>query len=528
MVVCPAGNVEKTIMKYQNLNRRDFLKLLLLLPLAAKRSGLSSLLKSPITSASSDQPNIFIFLFDTLSARNVSLYGYPRETMPNLARFAEQATVYHQHHAGGNWTPSGTASLLTGTYPWSNRCQTIYSKVLQQYADKNIFSLTRGKLNSLTYTQNFLVETLLNQFRDQIDLRLDMRAGGVISYRPEGQIFKNDYTTNHWASNLIEGTWEFPASSPFLSILNEIYYSIKYRGLLQKYKNEYPYGLVNILPGVFVLLDEISALVQTQLQDPNLPTLSYYHFFPPHHPYRPRKDFINLFDDDWQPPLKPTHTFTDGTSQEVLISERRLYDQFIANVDDQFGLILNELENNGLLENSYVIFTSDHGESLERGIWRHTTQVLYEPLTHIPLLIHKPGQTSREDIYTPTSSVDILPTICQITGQPVPAWIEGQVLPGFPGATPDPQRPIFSVEAKENNKFGPLTIATIAMIQWPYKLIHYFGYEELPHHFELYNLAEDPEELDDLYPAGLAIANALESQLLAKLEEVNQTTGGAS
>ena len=66
-------------------------------------------------------PNVLILLFDALSAKHISTYGYPRETMPNLTRFAQQATVYHAHYSGGNFTTPGTASLLTGTYPWSHR-----------------------------------------------------------------------------------------------------------------------------------------------------------------------------------------------------------------------------------------------------------------------------------------------------------------------------------------------------------------------------------------------------------------------
>jgi arylsulfatase A-like enzyme len=176
----------------------------------------------------------------------------------------------------------------------------------------------------------------------------------------------------------------------------------------------------------------------------------------------------------------------------------------------------------GLMENSYIIFTSDHGESLERGEWGHVNRLLYEPLIHIPLLIHKPGQTRREDIYTATSATDLLPTLCQITGQEIPEWVEGEVLPGFRSEPTAPGRTIFSVEAKENSKFGPLTTATIAMIQWPYKLIHFLGYEQLPHHFELYNLEQDPEELEDLYTAGSGISAELESVLLEKLDQVNQ------
>ena len=436
----------------------------------------------------------------------------PEKPCPTITKFAEKATVFHQHHASGNWTPPGTASLLTGTYPWTHRNISIYSEVIESFAQKNLFCLTGSVYHTLAYTQNFLVETLLQQFKPEIDQLINMSEGGLYSFRPEGDAFINDFSNGFWGQNIAQGAWAFPASSPFLSILNEIFFKIKHRLMDKNLKEIYPHWVYRILPGVYVFLDETIAWLQKQIKTTPLPTLSYYHFFPPHSPYAPRVEFSTLFNDGWQPPDKPTHVFSNGNSREFLLEERLAYDQFIANIDHDFNKVVELLEDLGMMDNTYIMFTSDHGESLERGIWKHTTRVLYEPLTHIPLLIHKPGQTTREDIYTPTSAVDILPTICQITSQPIPEWVEGVVLPGFHTAPVDPQRAIFSMEAKENNKFGPLTIATISMIKWPYKLIHYFGYEELPYHFELYNLEADPEELDDFYPAASSIGEQLEKR----------------
>jgi arylsulfatase A-like enzyme len=510
-------------MEKQNFTRREFLKLLSLLPFAGNQSPTkitpSSLL---FPAAQPDHPNILFFLFDTLSARNISLYGYPRETMPHLAKFAEKATVYHQHYSGGNWTPTGTASLLTGTYPWTHRNYSLYSEVIESYSQKNLFALTNHEYHTLAYTHNPLVQSLLNQFKSQIDDLINMSEGGLYSLRPEGDLFINDFSNSLWGENIVQGTWSFPASSPFLSILNEIHFKIKFNLMSRDLEDIYPQWINVVLPGMYAFLDEGIAWMKKQIKDTPLPTISYYHLFAPHHPYSPRAEFSDLFEDDWKPPEKPIHPIPDGSSPEFLLLQRRAYDQFIANVDHDFSTVIDMLEELGMMENTYVIFTSDHGESLERGVWKHINQLLYEPLIHIPLLIHKPGQTTREDIYTPTSAVDILPTICQITGQPIPEWVEGEVLPGFRTDPVNPQRSIFCVEAKENNKFSPLTIATIALIKWPYKLIHYFGYEQLPYHFELYNLKEDPEELDDLYPAAPSYAAELENELLAKLDQVNQ------
>jgi arylsulfatase A-like enzyme len=76
----------------------------------------------------------------------------------------------------------------------------------------------------------------------------------------------------------------------------------------------------------------------------------------------------------------------------------------------------------------------------ERGILGHITQVLYQPIMHVPLLIFPPGQKERVDIYENTSAIDLLPTLLEVTGQESSDWAEGAVLPPFsssPTQSPD-------------------------------------------------------------------------------------------
>ena len=72
-----------------SMDRRRFLKLSALASLAA--GGVHLAAKAGNTTAEAGRPNFLILVFDALSARNMSLYGYPRETTPNLTRFAERA-----------------------------------------------------------------------------------------------------------------------------------------------------------------------------------------------------------------------------------------------------------------------------------------------------------------------------------------------------------------------------------------------------------------------------------------------------
>ena len=131
------------------LNRRSFLKL-------AGAATSTVLLPRFISNFKQDAslPNIIILLFDAMSARNLSVYGYPRPTSTNLERFAERSTLYHSHSAGGNYTIPGTASLLTGTYPWTHRAINYGGQVKPSMVENNIFHALGKEYHRLAFGQN--------------------------------------------------------------------------------------------------------------------------------------------------------------------------------------------------------------------------------------------------------------------------------------------------------------------------------------------------------------------------------------
>jgi choline-sulfatase len=205
-----------------------------------------------------------------------------------------------------------------------------------------------------------------------------------------------------------------------------------------------------------------------------------------------------------------------------LDQQRREYDEYIAYADAEFGRLYDLMAQGGILDNTYVVVTSDHGEIFERGIRGHVTPVLYEPVIRVPLLISRPGQQQREDVYTPTSSVDLVPTLLHTFGQRVPDWCEGQVLPKFGGTESGDGRSVFVVEAKSNPKSAPLRIGTVAVIRDRHKLVQYSGYKGYEDTCELYDLANDPEEMEDLYASERRVAADLQDELRERLQEVNQ------
>ncbi len=501
------------------LARRDFLKLAGAFCLVSLGGLTPSVLPGKLPAAG-NRPNIILIIFDALSALHLSLYGYPRKTTPNLERLAQRSMVYHAHHSAANFTTPSTASLFTGTYPWTHRAFSLGGLVKPEMREKNIYQWLGKSYYQLAFAQNLYVDVLLYQARENLERHL-----GVNSFSLSGRTFYNSLFPKD-AINGLKSYDQFlfereeTHGSLFLSLLNDLEQQLSSRAAAEKMAERYPEGLPRVANSdVYFSLEQVIQGAGDLLRSAVAPFFAYFHFLPPHAPYLPSRDFMGMFDDGWSPPAKKKHRLSAGSAQKRLVELRQTYDEFIANLDAEFGKLLDTLENTGLLDNSYLIFTSDHGELFERGEHGHTTALMFEPILRIPLLISTPGQHTRQDISALTTNVDLLPTLSKIAGLDVPNWCEGQVLPGM-GGPRLAERSIFAVEAKKNPAHSPLEKASLALIRGKYKLVRYLGYRNVEG-YEFYDLENDPEELDNGYDSHPA-AKELQVELDAKLQQVNQ------
>lgn len=499
------------------LSRRDFLKVVSTVSGAVT---VSTVLPKPFSHTfQTDKPpaNIIIIVMDAMAAENLSLYGYRRKTVPNFEKFAERATIYHSHFSAGNYTTPGTASLLTGMYPWTHRAINISGLIARDLTERNFFHLLGPGYTRLAFSQNPSPNHFFGQFLPDIETILHPGTFSVVE-RVVGSKFPGDLEPGYRVyDEFMANNGQIPASLLF-GLTQRL---LLRRDLALVQNQDYEKGLPRIsnYPIFFQLKDIYDGVIST-LEQLKSPYLTYFHLWAPHSPYRPTKEFEGLFTDSWHPVNKPAHRFSSQVPNSQLNSRRRYYDTYIANVDAEFGRLFRYMEETGILDNSYVIVTSDHGESFERGLDGHITPLLYNPLVHIPLMISSPGQNFKKDIHSPTSSIDVLPTLLYLGGRDIPEWCEGKVLPGQ-GGRDDLERSIFTVEAKTNPAFTPLERATISMRKGQYKMIYYMGYEA-EDSFELYDLENDMGELKDLYPLLPAVAKRMQLELLEKLHESNQ------
>lgn len=500
------------------LSRRDFLKLASLAPLTWLTKPLMRL---PQHASGQPAPNVIVLVFDAWSANHVQFYGYPRQTMPGLARFLDKATVFHNHYAAGTFTVPGTASLLTGMYPWTHRALSLGSGgLIDPQQDRQAFALFADTHATLAYAQNKYADVLLQKCAKHVGRHIrtgEFGLGDHFYYNTKP--FENDPAIAFASSenNVLSEDVKNP-SSLFISPLFRLWKRTLAKQQVQRYKEEYPLGLPDNSEQ-FLLSHVVDGAIRTLQGSMEEPAFVYFHFYPPHDQYRPVRAFYDSFDDGWKPLNKPVHRLSWGKLPYPKMNQlNQRYDEYIASWDAEVSRLFQYLNDSGLLERSYVVVTADHGEMNERGEWGHFTSMIFDPVIHIPLIVFQPGQTQREDIYAYTSSVDVLPTLAHLAGLPSPDWAEGELLPGL-GGVEDPERGIYSMDAKSNAAFAPLTRISVALTKNGHRLTYYHYPDD--GQFEFYNIAEDREEMRDLYPDRPTLARRMKEELLQKLDEVN-------
>lgn len=476
-------------------------------------------------STNSNNNNIIILIFDSWSAKNIPLYGYPRNTTPNLNKLANRATVFHNHFAGGHETYTSTSVLMTGADNWTTWKWGIDYDIHPPFDQKNLFGLFDDYYR-IVYTHNFNAERVMNYFPGMINHYQPLQSLFIDNDNWISDYFAKDYETAFLSWVRVTDTVDDPYTNSLL--MSRMIEKLKERQINQYYK-DFPLGPPMVTgPSYFILEDAIDWIKDQVVSIPS-PYLAYFHLLPPHDKYRPRRrEFDKFRDDGHEFDLKPIHPMANVKNGENLIQERKLYDEYILYVDDEIGRLFTHLENNGVLENTWIILTTDHGESFERGILGHKRDTFHQPIAHIPLIIFGAGQSKRQDIYNYTHTKDILPTLLSITGHSIPAEIEGDVIPPF-NAQPIHDRSLYASTWAPSTSIDWRLRTALMMVKEPYKLIRFEGYKTFdskPPVYELYDLEQDPEELANIYSPNHPVASRMVEELEEKLLQVDKSWGG--
>ena len=196
------------------------------------------------------------------------------------------------------------------------------------------------------------------------------------------------------------------------------------------------------------------------------PFFAWVHFFDPHQPWEPEPQ---------DRPLAPTP-----------------YDAEITAADRALGRVLDRLRDDRLLDDTVVVVTADHGESLgEHGEKTHAVFV-YDATVKVPLLLRYPKLFRAGSVYRgPVSHVDLVPTLLSLLGLPLPESTDGaSLLAALRGEAPPPDRPQYSESLLSEVGFGMAPLHAIRSGG--------MKYIRAPRP-ELYDLRADPSELADLH-----------------------------
>jgi arylsulfatase A-like enzyme len=189
----------------------------------------------------------------------------------------------------------------------------------------------------------------------------------------------------------------------------------------------------------------------------------------------------------------------------------------------QVGNILEALERRGVLEDTVVIFTSDHGDSLnDHG---HSQKwSMYEQVVRVPAIVWAPGRVAAGVRVTDLVALfDLGPTILELAGLSPPKWMEARSLrPHIAGEPVEPREYVFAEHAGDRILDGTTFMTMVRSQRW--KLVHFADNEE----GQLFDLADDPDEVRNLWhdPAQAARKRTLLDAILHwRLESALKTQG---
>jgi arylsulfatase A-like enzyme len=309
--------------------------------------------------------NVIILQADSLRADHLGLYGYARDTSPNLDRLSRRCVVFDEAYASWPATSTSVAAMMSGRYSKGNGVRDLGASLPP------------------------VAPTLAQTFR----------LGG---YRTVGFI-ANPYLDR---PNMFDRGFDE-------------YYPV--------WSSPYDSGVRGVSFGDREAKDAISWMGDNR-QDS---FFMWAFFIEPHGPYKPEAPFDGAFlgdrkynETDFELNMSriPKYQRQNATSYAWYVSR---YDAYVRSLDDKLGEILDWLASSGLDNETIIVVTSDHGESLgESGMYFSHNDNLDQAQVRVPLLICHPGARPGR-VGGPVSLVDVYPTLARLAGVEGPPITDG-------------------------------------------------------------------------------------------------------
>ena len=251
---------------------------------------------------------------------------------------------------------------------------------------------------------------------------------------------------------------------------------------------------------------ELLRLLRDQEAETEGPFFALLHTYEVHSPYESPDSYASLFgkySSDFEPnsqSLKAVRRrVKEQLSPDDVQSIVAAYDRGIRYTDEVLGSLFARLGSAGLLENTWVILTSDHGEEFgEHNALLHPAS-LHDELLHVPLLVVGPGIDSSSSDPRLVSTLDVAPTILSLAGLAIPSWMQGRDLLAADEAW-DESEAVYS-------QYGSL-LYSVRTRRWKF-------IESSKRRDRLYDLTYDPKERSNVLSEFPEVAERLRNQLQA-------------
>ena len=441
-----------------------------------------------------NKPNIIFIITDQQRSDTIRAAGYDWMITPELDKLTQDSVTFTNNFSCGAACVCSRAALFTGMYPHNNGVYNNENKWdhhrtwLHDFRGNGYYVVNVGKMHHrnapMAFHERYIVENKSSHLNYDLWNRFLWIHGKDVPKRYQ--------VIPDWEERLNTDIWP----------MEEQYYSDIFVGdlainFIQRWEREEPLFLQIGFPG-------------------------------PHEPYDAPERFVKMYEDKnvKQPIFKQGELEQKPPAQKFLQDKfassqhenrinfknataddysrmRRHYFANVTAIDEKVGQIVQVLEQKGMLENSIIVFTSDHGDHLgDHGLPYKWT--MYDSVTRVPLIIKTPETKGHgridKDLF---SQIDLGPTLLRLVDIPIPSYLDGT------------QR-VERIE-KSNNLDKPDAVFAeenfVTMIRTDkYKMVYYVDQR----YGELYDLEKDPQELDDLYfqDAYQSIQADLKNQLL--------------
>jgi arylsulfatase len=438
------------------------------------------------------RPNIVFVITDQQRYDTIAALGYDHVDTPHLDRLVREGTTFtHTYVTAPSCSPS-RASLFTGVYPHTSgvlRNEALWRHSwVERLAEAGYHCVNVGKMHTypwetpLGFHERTVVENKDRDhpnvpfFHDQWDKALWIRG----ETKPTRSVHRKraDYRERLGAFE-----WELDED-----LHSDVFVANHARWWLSSYPGTEPFFLQIGFPG-------------------------------PHPPYDPVRRHLEAYRDRAVPPpvrsaedlagqpdvlreLREHHQENDHDSvvhladptEQQSARQRRHYYANVTMIDEQIGRIISALEERGVLENTVIVFTSDHGDCL--GDHGHSQKwTMYEGSVRVPAIVWGPGRVQPgQRIPGLTSMMDLGPTVLELAGVAPPSWMEARSLaPALRGEEWAGRAHVFSEHARDMILTGTELMTMVRDARW--KLVEFVDSDQ----GQLFDLDADPDELVDLW-----------------------------